>query len=537
MPTWNDSALAAFPSSQLRLEVKSLRAAALSFGLYGWVSLYPTHPTDPPASPHLTELWPRRGTLMFKTRLVPKPYLDPVFIGAGEVREEGVTDESSGNFTAFDILHHAVALKAIHDSTDSFMEPKCHPETRTKLLKDLRDWAVETRPKTTILWLYGPAGAGKSAIMQTLATQLDEDGRLGVGFFFKYGHATRGNARTLFTTIAYQLALNVQWLRAPISQVVEQNPSLVARSIAVQRQELIYKPCRTHDHHDPIVILIDGLDECDRHSVQVEILRTIRSTSLNHPLLPRFIVASRAEAHIREMFDSPIYDGHHRSVNLVQSFDDVRNISVTSSREFTVSTAQCGESHDLGLRPTYWKNWFIDDKYYRPTCRRKGRQVSSNSSFEHTVLVSAIVMITDIDKVSLGIGLGNRPRNSGSRSALTTPPRDTPSFVPEGRERKPVHAGEGHAGYAQKPREVNTMITPLTTIYIGAVSMRPRERLDLSAEGDCIFKLLSIDANSGASWREKVEEVTEAKEAKEALAGTATEMGQVEQEAMAWVQA
>ncbi|KAJ6465466.1 hypothetical protein C8R45DRAFT_787194, partial [Mycena sanguinolenta] len=58
---------------------------------------------------------------------------------------------------------------AIHDSTDSFMEPKCHPETRTQMLEDLRKWALDPRPKTTILWLYGPAGAGKSAIMRTLA--------------------------------------------------------------------------------------------------------------------------------------------------------------------------------------------------------------------------------------------------------------------------------------------------------------------------------------------------------------------------------
>ncbi|KAJ6456892.1 hypothetical protein C8R45DRAFT_781367, partial [Mycena sanguinolenta] len=117
-------------------------------------------------------------------------------------------------------------LAAIHDSAESFPQPKCHPETRTKMLDDLRKWALESYPNTTILWLYGPAGAGKSAIMQTLARQLQDAGRLDGSFFFKRGHATRGNGQALFTTIAYQLGLNVSWLRTQIFGTVENNPSI-----------------------------------------------------------------------------------------------------------------------------------------------------------------------------------------------------------------------------------------------------------------------------------------------------------------------
>ncbi|KAF7372921.1 putative nwd2 protein [Mycena sanguinolenta] len=147
-------------------------------------------------------------------------------------------------------------------------------------------------------------------------------GDSGPASFFKRGHATRGNARTLFTTITYQLALNVEWLRAPISQLVEQNPSIVARSMATQMQELISKPCRAQEHHDAIVILIDGLDECDGYGVQGEILRTIRSPSLNLPLFLRFMVASRPEPQIHQVFYLSSF--HYCSFNVEQSFDDVR---------------------------------------------------------------------------------------------------------------------------------------------------------------------------------------------------------------------
>ncbi|KAF7372950.1 WD40 repeat-like protein [Mycena sanguinolenta] len=157
-----------------------------------------------------------------------------------------------GNFTmnnmqhgdrGIEMLHRTVALEAIHDSADSFSQPKCHPETRTQMLQDLREWALDSNPRTTVLWFYGPAGAGKSAVMQTLAGELQVVQRLGGCFFFKRGHATRGNSKTLFATIAYQLALNVEDLRIPISGVVEKNPSIMTRSMATQMQQLISEPC------------------------------------------------------------------------------------------------------------------------------------------------------------------------------------------------------------------------------------------------------------------------------------------------------
>ncbi|KAF8145688.1 hypothetical protein K438DRAFT_1690195, partial [Mycena galopus ATCC 62051] len=226
-----------------------------------------------------------------------------------------------------DLLHSAVALAAIYDSAESFPQPKCHPETRTKMLENLRQWSLETDPRSTILWLHGPAGAGKSAIMQTLARKLQSVGRLGGSFFFKRGHATLGNAKILFATIAYQLALSVSWLKAPISNTVENDPSIIARSIKIQLQKLISEPCRLHNvggTRDPITIVIDGLDECEGQDVQEEILRTVRNCTAEYNLPLRFIIASRPEPHICEMFKSPLYEGCYRPLNVEQSFDDVR---------------------------------------------------------------------------------------------------------------------------------------------------------------------------------------------------------------------
>ncbi|KAF7373008.1 putative nwd2 protein [Mycena sanguinolenta] len=242
-------------------------------------------------------------------------------------------DISTGNFTmnnlyhpGIDILHRSVASAAIHNSAESFPQPRCHPETRTEMLRALHEWALGTNPDTaatTILWLWGPAGSGKSAIMQTLAGKLQDAERLGGSFFFKRSHATRGNGKMLFATIAYQLALSVPELKT-ISQVVENDPSVLVQSMKSQMKKLISKPCRLLENCNPITVLIDGLDECEGYGIQQEILRAIRNSLSKHPIPLRFIVASRPEPHICDMFNSRLYMGTYRSFNVEQSFEDVR---------------------------------------------------------------------------------------------------------------------------------------------------------------------------------------------------------------------
>ncbi|KAF7372981.1 putative nwd2 protein [Mycena sanguinolenta] len=287
--------------------------------------------------------------------------------------------------TGIYMLHRMVALAAMYDSAESFPQPRCHPETRTKMLDDLRKWALESHPKTSILWLYGPAGAGKSAIMQTLAGQFRDAGRLGGCFFFKRGHPTRGNGRSLFATIAYQLALNIPLLRRPISQVVEDNPSIVALSIETQMQKLVSGPCSQGGNCEPLAIIIDGLDECEGPDVQGQILHVIRNSSSKHSIPLRFMVASRPEAHIRDTFNSPFYSGHYRSVNVEQSFTDVHKYLCN---EFSRIHHEHGTMAKIPLpwpTPDVLQNLvnkssghfiyastiikFIDDRNYRPTQR------------------------------------------------------------------------------------------------------------------------------------------------------------------------
>jgi hypothetical protein len=74
----------------------------------------------------------------------------------------------------------------------------------------------------------------------------------------------------------------------------------------------------------PAVLLIDGLDECEGHNIQREILRLVGSTANNQCFRLRILVASRQEPHIQETFEEESFRGCFDSINIEQSFDDVR---------------------------------------------------------------------------------------------------------------------------------------------------------------------------------------------------------------------
>ncbi|KAJ7207453.1 hypothetical protein GGX14DRAFT_366076 [Mycena pura] len=309
--------------------------------------------------------------------------------------------------SGINILHRASASEAFHNSADSGAQPRCHPETRIEMQEKLLKWCInsewpsgqagtescDTRTEPSILWVHGPAGAGKSAIMKTLSQRLEEAGRLGGTFFFKRGHSTRGNAKVLFTTIALQLAVNSLQLRNRISATVEQNPTLVARSIGVQLQELILNPCEGLED-PPWIIIIDGLDECEGENVQQEVLRLIEASAQRRIPL-RFVVASRPEAHIHEVFDGLSFHDMYRAFNIDSSFHDVRTYLVS---EF----ARIHREHStMAMVPLPWPSKevleslvdkssgyfiyastvinFVDDKYFRPTQRLEVIQNLSGS--------------------------------------------------------------------------------------------------------------------------------------------------------------
>jgi hypothetical protein len=89
-----------------------------------------------------------------------------------------------------------IAKGAGFNSYENQHDPRCHPETRVKLLRQITAWADDPQGEC-IFWLNGMAGTGKSTISRTVAQLFDERKELGASFFFKRGEGDRGHAALL----------------------------------------------------------------------------------------------------------------------------------------------------------------------------------------------------------------------------------------------------------------------------------------------------------------------------------------------------
>jgi hypothetical protein len=211
-----------------------------------------------------------------------------------------------------ELLKQHIAPGAFHNSDERYDPPKCHPRTREAVLKKIMDWVKDADKVALILWLYGPARAGKSAIAQTIAELLEEAGLLAAAFFFSRIAAGHNDKTPLVATLVYQLIISIPEIRAHVLGALEQDPALFSRSIEAQIEALIIKPLNavaTDETLAPILlsrprlIILDGLDECRTTSSQTHTLNAL-STAIKHLHIPLcFLIASRPEQHIRQAFN------------------------------------------------------------------------------------------------------------------------------------------------------------------------------------------------------------------------------------------
>lgn len=204
-----------------------------------------------------------------------------------------------------------IAPGAFHGSAERRDPPKCHPHTREAVIRDILKWAHNPSNFRRLMWIYGPAGAGKSAIMQTIAELCEESGILGGSFFFFRGAERRNVTDHFIPTLAYQLAERIPPFMDHLVATILDDPAVFSRDITSQMKALILNPmaaaATTPDWHfeqNVYVIPVDGLDECQPEASHDEVIRLLADSASRSPHM-RFIIASRPELVIRDSFSIP----------------------------------------------------------------------------------------------------------------------------------------------------------------------------------------------------------------------------------------
>ena len=208
------------------------------------------------------------------------------------------------------------------------------------------DWILGSSAddqNTVILWFYGPAGAGKSAIAHKIAERCELEKLLLASFFFSRSDPARSNSKSLITTISYQIAINIPGTREKVVAAIERDPLILSRSLTAQVGALIVEPLRgpleAGYFNTPTsrrLIIIDGLDECDPPAVQCSILEVISRLFRDYGLPLLVFIVSRPERHLTHSFSTGSLLEFHTTLALDDNYkpnDDIRLFLTDSFRE------------------------------------------------------------------------------------------------------------------------------------------------------------------------------------------------------------
>ncbi|KIM40603.1 hypothetical protein M413DRAFT_164766 [Hebeloma cylindrosporum] len=120
--------------------------------------------------------------------------------------------------------------------------------------------------------------------------------------------------------------MNVHGMLEPLNQAMMEDFSLPKRS-AVQLQQLIINPIRLLPIPPrPVLVIMDGLDECEDFNTQRDILALIGQITIDPNVAIRFIITSRPEHQICDLFNKePLFRTTRRLV-LDEGYDTEADI-------------------------------------------------------------------------------------------------------------------------------------------------------------------------------------------------------------------
>jgi len=236
-------------------------------------------------------------------------------------------------------LEKHISLGTFHNSAERFDPPTCYRKMREVILAKIEAW-VKERPENggiLVLWIYDSAGAGKSAIAQSIAELCEA--LLAATFFFSRTSEGRNDSLRLVGTISWQLIQAIPEIRDYVLSSLERNPTILFRIPATQMKSLVVDPLNSVSKEIPIqrprLVVIDWLDECFPLEFQDDILEFL-STSLQCLHTPLyFLISSCPHTNIRGGFSSNLFRSIINTIPLendYKSTEDIRHF-LTSSFE------------------------------------------------------------------------------------------------------------------------------------------------------------------------------------------------------------
>jgi hypothetical protein len=185
-------------------------------------------------------------------------------------------------------------------------------ETRGEILTEILEWSGEMPTpdesdqllvKRNVFWIHGTPGIGKTAISNSLCASLHQERRLGGSFFCKRDDSYRSNSKYVLPALVYQLAGVWAPYGKSVAQVLAKDPQISPETPSMIMPKLLLDPLASLQRHppNPIVIIIDALDECGDDSERKQLLQNLLSVAA-HCHWIKIVITSRPEQEVQLTF-------------------------------------------------------------------------------------------------------------------------------------------------------------------------------------------------------------------------------------------
>ncbi|KAG9120186.1 hypothetical protein FRC07_004415, partial [Ceratobasidium sp. 392] len=230
----------------------------------------------------------------------------------------------------------------------------CMPGTREGIIDHIFDWSQCLEPSATLkpserlLWVYGHAGIGKSAIATSVCERLDDKGLLAASFFCKRDDPERRNPQRVLTSIVHGLSIRYAPYGNAVAAQLQDDISLCDAPIQKQYNRLIRDPLRSLAAPNfYIVVVVDAIDECETSDTRYQLLGYLQCM-MQHATWLRLIVTSRPDKDVERALGE--YTTSGKSTEDVYQYDASSDIlafvrhRITRSRKPTLLPSNAVET-------------------------------------------------------------------------------------------------------------------------------------------------------------------------------------------------
>ena len=256
---------------------------------------------------------------------------------------------------SFKELKESIALSAYHDSNERSTSSVCLEGTRKDQIRAITEW-IKSEGGKPVFVVLGPAGSGKTSLLNTIAEICKRRGDYGAGFFFSGIDPSRNTTGRFINTIAYQVTVAIPQLRPYVARILETDSTILDRSLESQTDALLLEPLHLLRSHHPDfavsqhVIIIDALNECGELSDQIRVLTALTKVLASESFPFICLLSSRYDSHIeRELADNSMI--HGQVILGSNGIDERADISAY----LRVSVDRIRRTHAFGKRiPPAW---------------------------------------------------------------------------------------------------------------------------------------------------------------------------------------